>query len=120
MIGFAHVKGHQALTLFFSLEAVLNHWCDGKAKSLAATTLIGTCQRHFHFPAAKIDISCKGTVGQSLSAWLCGTVARADLLHYLQDKYCWYNTTIELIDWSSYDSTHWRLPYCQKTTMVKF
>ena len=83
-------------------------------------TSIGQCQQHFHYPVEKIAISCEGTIGQILPSWLRGSVAREDLLKYLQDKYDWHSATADLIDWQSYEAAHRRLPYFQQTTMVKY
>ena len=69
-VEFVHVKGHQTLDQFSSREAVLNHWCDKKAKSVVASTPLGMCQYHFHFPVARVAISCAGTIGCSIPLWL--------------------------------------------------
>ena len=110
-VKFEHVKGHATLTPFSSREKVLNHWCDGRAKEVVAETAIGRYQQHFHFPTAKVALSCKGTVGRAITPWLCREVARADLLDYLQDKYDWADSTVDLIDWAAFESAHCRLPY---------
>ncbi len=119
-VEFVHVKGHDTLTLFSSRETVLNHWCDGRAKAVVARIPIGTFQRNLYFPAARVAISCDGTIGRSLTAWLCGAIARSDLLHYLQDKYKWDQNTVACIDWDAYAGAHQRLLSCQKSTMVKY
>ncbi len=117
---FVHVKGHQTITPFSSREAVLNHLCDGRAKSVVARTPIGHCQQHFHFPAAKIVISSGGTIGRSLKPWLRQAVDCTDLLQYLQGKFDWDATATKYIDWPAYETAHRRLPRCHQTTMVKY
>ncbi len=119
-IKFVHVKGHETLTPFSSRETVLNHWCDKHAKAVVAKTPIGMCQQHFHFPVAKVAISCKGTVGRCLSSWLRSAVARTELLQYLQEKYEWDDSITALIAWDAYKAAHRRLPACQRIIMVKF
>ena len=119
-IQFTHVKGHDRLTPFSSRETVLNHWCDREAKAMVAATEVGICQRHFHFPSAKIALVKDGTVGRSIPAFLRSAVARADLIRYWQEKYAWDKATARLIDWSCYEAAHWRLPYNQKTILVKY
>ena len=56
------------------------------------------CQQHFYFPVVKVAISCEGTVGHCLSSWLRDAVARTELLQYLQEKYKWDKSTVELLD----------------------